>query len=493
LVGETTAADPMELSMSFRTRPATRLLRLAVVAVLAAAMVVPAMAASAHVNLPRDGSSAETPVQRLIEQGRIPAEDVAQAADLLNFEHVYGRDPGGAAGAAKGTDVEFFSPSIPQRDPSTGEPVLDASGNPVLEVRDFAVVGAYDRGAFIFDITSPATPQFVVNIPCNQRQNDVQIKQFGSRWVLAMTKDADSGASCIPTNKGGAGLAGIALFDISDPYAVKSNVAGAKMYSFGVRNGAHNFTFHPTKPYGYVSTGEIGGGQGHVPIIDFTDLMAPKLAADPTLVGSPHDISFNADGSRAYLAAENNMAIWNTTNPVAPTEISISAGPASYVHGADPTPDGKHVIFTDESLVLGGFFTSRKSVCPGGGITIYDIAGANEARPVPLGFGVANIQGVDPAINGACTAHVGKITANSKYYVTGWYRGGARVFDISDPAKPTDIGHAMMPGTEVWAAKFYKGDYVYSADMQRGFDVFRWTGPTLGNPPTAAQLAAQAQ
>jgi uncharacterized repeat protein (TIGR01451 family) len=33
-----------------------------------------------------------------------------------------------------------------------------------------------------------------------------------------------------------------------------------------------------------------------------------------------------------------------------------------------------------------------------------------------------------------------------------------------------------MPGTNTWAAKFYKGPYVYAGDLGRGFDVFRWSG-----------------
>jgi uncharacterized repeat protein (TIGR01451 family) len=69
------------------------------------------------------------------------------------------------------------------------------------------------------------------------------------------------------------------------------------------------------------------------------------------------------------------------------------------------------------------------------------------------------------------------MSANGDVMTLGWYRGGVRVVEHSDPSMPTEIGKAVMDGAEVWAAKFYKGPYVYASDTRRGFDVFKWTGP----------------
>jgi hypothetical protein len=447
-------------------------------ALLALALLAPAPAALAAVDYPSLAGSAVTPVERY-RAGAVGQPADAEG-DLRNFEHVFHFPfPGGDA-IDQGTDIEFYTPTVPRRD-EAGQVVLDADGNAILEPRDFAIVGSYDRGAFVFDITDPEQTRFVRQIRCEQRQNDPQIKQFGDRWILALTKDS-TGNPCAKPALGENGPAGIAVFDITDPYAPK------ELFSFRTRGGAHNFTWHPTQPVGWVSTGDLPGGMNHIPIIDFSDLAKPKLVADIPVEGGPHDISFNADGSRAYVASENNARIYNTTDPKAPVLLSRFAAPAAYVHGTDPTPDGKTLIVTDESLVLGGFFASRSALCPGGGITMYDISGANETAPKPIGYGLANFQGQTPD-HRACTAHVGKITADSKYYVTGWYLAGVRVFDISNPSRPTDVGHAMMPGSEVWAAKFHKGDYVYTGDLGRGFDVYRWTGPTFGNPPVAGQAA----
>ncbi len=258
------------------------------------------------------------------------------------------------------------------------------------------------------------------------------------------------------------------MYDITDPYAI------TPLVTFRTAGGALNFTNHPTHPFRDGATGDLPGA----------DITEPHHADHrlPAFEGGPHDISFNTDGSRVYVASENNMRPYDSTDPAKPVLLSRSGGPAAYVHGADPTPDGKHLLLTDENIVTGGFFAARTAVCPGGGFTIYNIEGANERQPVPVGFGLADYKGPTPD-HRACTAHVGSFSPNSKYYVTGWYLAGVRVFDISDPRNPKDVGHAMMPGTEVWAAKFHKGPYVYTGDLGRGFDVYRWTGPELGTPP----------
>lgn len=475
------------MRLSLNQRPAEQHGRAKRALLVVAAMVVTGgllapltvVEAIASGNLP-GLDSAETAVERFQVTQTGGSSSGTDDADLRNTQHLYNFNPGGDPASARGTDVEFYTPTIPARDES-GEIILDAEGNPVMVTRDFAIMGAYDRGAYVFDITDPENVKFVVNIPCNQTQNDVQIARIDGRWLLALARDGSTNP-CVSPRLGTPNAAGIAVFDVSDPYAYKP------LWSFRTTGGAHNFTFHPTKPYGYVSTGDLPGALNHIPIIDFTDVMNPKLAADISVEGGPHDISFNTTGTRAYVASENNMRIYDTTDPKNPVLLSRSVGLASYVHGADPTPDGKHVIFTDESLVLGGFFTNRQPVCPGGGFSIYNVEGTNERNPVPLSYNLANIQGTDPSRGGACTAHVGRITPNSKYYITGWYRGGSRVFDISNPALVTEVGHAMMDGPtgwtgEVWAAKPHKGNYIYAADMRRGFDVFKWTGPDLGMPP----------
>lgn len=376
-----------------------------------------------------------------------------------------------SAGADQGTDIEFYSPVVARRLPN-GKPAPGGK----KEQRDFAIVGAYDRGAFIYDITDPENTRFVTQIECNQRQNDIQIKQLGRRWVVMLSNDR-SGALCagprdvgVPGERGGA-----AVFDITDPYAPKA------MYNLRVRDGVHNWTWHPTAPVGLVSTGDLPGGVDHLPVYDFTDVDNPRLVSDEATEGGPHDMTFSADGRTGYVASENNVRVYDTTDPRAPKLTFRGPTIASYIHGADPTPDGKTLLVTDESLVLGGFFASRTAVCPGGGVSLFDARTAGVLKP--LSYLVADIEGASPD-HRACTAHVGRVSPDSTHYVTGWYLGGVRLFDIRNPSSPKEVGHAMMPASEVWSAKFHKGQYVYTGDLGRGFDVYKVDAAIkLGTPP----------
>jgi hypothetical protein len=63
-----------------------------------------------------------------------------------------------------------------------------------------------------------------------------------------------------------------------------------------------------------------------------------------------------------------------------------------------------------------------------------------------------------------------------------WYSGGLRVFDISDPANPVDVGHYIdEKGNEFWGvalATDQNGDrIVLASDMDYGLFIFRYTGP----------------
>lgn len=402
----------------------------------------------------------------------------AAVPEFTNMTHLYQFLPPSPPTVAtrRASDHEFYTAIVPKRDYTTGQ-LLDEAGNPlmppappVMVKRDFAIMGSYNGGAWVFDITNPEAVQFVRNIPCNQQQNDVQIKQFGNRWVLALARDSNI-APCITEPHFGLNQdGGTVFFDVTDPYAF------SPMYSFRYTGATHNFTFHPTKPYGWVSTGDLPGGMNHIPILNFTNIDNPVLAADPSTVGGPHDIAFTVDGLRAFVASENNHRIYDTTNPAAPVLISQVPVPntGTYAHGLDPSQDRRMMVSTNESLALGGFFQAGSSVCPGEGLTFYDIA--DEAAPVPMGEFVADIRGPSVGDGRACTAHVGLMSPDGNVMVLGWYRGGVRVVDHADMTQPVEIGKAVMDGAEVWAAKFYKGPYVFASDTRRGFDVFKWTG-----------------
>ncbi len=553
--------------------------------------------------------------------------------ELFNLEHVFNfnpesHDPGRSPSV--GSDLEFFSHTVPLRNYATGA-FVDEQGNelperakPVMTERDFAVVGSYERGGYVFDITDPEQPQFVTQVTCRQPRNDVGIKKFTdpvtgeTRVVLALTQQAGlpcggegigvgvqvnspgdlagfivanqwigtadvarqqadlvyAGPGCSPADyvdvdvrgkialvsqRGeevaagveecetstffqkmqsaeqagaigllqvraddvvagrtaissgipgleltktdgtaileavqagrtvnvtfterlpddgfrivGSGSGGLGVFDITDPYDWKP------MYRLRTGSGGvHNFAFHPTEPYGYVANGALPGLVNRIPIVDFSDLDNPVLLPGPATEGGVHDTEFSWDGKRAYAASENNYRIYDTTDPANPVLLSRTPNVGSYAHGVFPDSDRELMVTNNESLVLGGFLVAGTGVCPGEGLASYDIAGDNERQPIgPLGYYAPNVAGPSPDER-PCTSHFGRFAPSTKLMSIGWYIAGARVVDWSNPSLPVEVAGAVMPGTNTWAAKFYKGPYLYAGDLGRGFDVFRWSG-----------------
>lgn len=424
---------------------------------------------------------------------------------FLNLEHIYnfsipGSDP------YVGTDLAFWTATVPLRDYSTGE-LVDEQGvplpdgePPVLASRDFAVMGNTGAvgGGYIFDITDPEAIELVNAASCRQARNDPSIVHVDGR-VLLILADEDGGQSVcnrIPRFGDPTGD-GIAVFDVTDPYLPEP------MYSVQVDGGAHTATAHPTEPFVWISTGDLPGaflgdgsdgeGHNHIPIVDFTDPEAPAITSVEVRLGGPHNVEFSPDGARAYVANENHYEIWDSTDPGSPTLISdTTVNVGTYAHGLWGTPDKQLMITNNESLALGGFFASGSGVCPGEGLGFYDTS--DESNPTPVGYFVPPLVGKVPTGDPrACTSHFGNVAPNGHVMSVAWYIGGARVLDFSDPSAPTEVAHAVMADAESWSAKTYKGPYVYVGDIVRGFDVFKWTGdgpaPWETPPPEAAPSA----
>jgi hypothetical protein len=269
----------------------------------------------------------------------------------------------------------------------------------------------------------------------------------------------------------GEGSGGLGVFDITDPFDWKP------MYRIQTgMGGVHNFAFHPTADVGYVWTGALPGVIDSIPIIDFRDLDNPEVLPAPATLGGPHDGELNADGSRIYVASENNYQIYDNTDPFDPQLISMAPNVGSYAHGVFPSPDGQIMVTNNESLVLGGFFVAGTGVCPGEGLAAYNIS--NEQTPIgPVGYYVPNVAGpVGPEDDRPCTSHFGRFAPGTRILSMGWYIGGVRIIDWTNPSLPVEVAGAVLEGTNTWAAKFHKGPYIYAGDIGRGFDAFRWSG-----------------
>jgi hypothetical protein len=391
-------------------------------------------------------------------------------------------------GGFSGSDIEFASREVTKLSGgATGDPVckrnatgaclVDGSGNTIYEteVRDFAVAGGYGTNARIVDITDPRNPVLIGTTPCSISQNDIQIQ--GDLLLVA----ADGNGSCKRSDGANQPFAGTAVLDFSDPR--NPTYISRLQYS----RGSHNHTFVPGKPFVYLSDSDVAStGLGNIPIWDLTDPANPVMRFEFKLgAHSPHDITFNASGTRAYVAAVTLTYILNTENPAAPTLVSVIPNEGiSISHQADPTPDGDYLLVSDE---LGG---GAAGLSPGGPVHVYDIR--NELRPVKVGI-IENdcaphvchpLTDTVPT----STSHVFRINPDGYTMAIAWYKDGLGVVDFSSirganlsgtgttsKIGAKVIGWIRMPNANTWAAKMWMErhpGYVFTNDIRRGFDVF---------------------
>ena len=433
-------------------------------------------------------------------------------------------------GKNQGTDLEFAVLT------ATGNPARSsdvAPKRPGIQHR-YSVAGSYDNGMHIIDITNPTAPRKAGRYDCGVSQGDVQVFTRGARTYATYTMDAayvlHEGSQCVLEAKalglfkgtgeaaptavdpfGDFGRAGIGTYiaDITNPARPRtvSYVASTK--------GAHNMTVHPSGNYLYESNSQLytTAADAGIEVFDIRRFAAPRRVAKLTLPPTPglgaesHDLTFNGAGTRAYSAALSQTVSINTEDPRKPSIISVIVDPTINVHHqADPatltdktTGQTRRFLFIEDEFV-GALGTGQ---CPNGGVHVYDITGPLENAPVKVGYwnidelretdsGISNTGVSDPPFGAismqSCTAHVFNIHQNQALMTIAFYNGGVRVVDLSNLVGVSlggnglgmkQLGYYRFPDSNTWAVKApfvnRKGFYLYGNDIQRGFDVYRYT------------------
>jgi hypothetical protein len=375
--------------------------------------------------------------------------------------------------------------------------------------KKYALAGTLRGGMQIIDITKPTRPRRAAVYDCAITQGDIQVWTTKRRILASYTADSTLGAEgaasrCARDLKLDADDAGTVIVDVTNPRDPKS------VAFLPVGRGSHNMTIHPSGKFLYNSNSDlITSTEPTITIYDIANPRRPKFVQDfsipfvPASLGSEsHDITFSADGTRAYSAALSQTLVLDTTDPRNPEIISQIVDPSiNVVHQSDPVTltraDGSKrtlLVITDERA---GAAASVE--CPGGGLHVYDITGDLEAEPAKLGAWF--IPATTVSDGATCTSHVLRMYEKQEMMTISWYAQGVRVLDISGLAdydgSPTDmamgdgvgmkeIGNFVFPDSDSWSFKTNKikrdGSFFgYSNDLVRGFDVFRYDGSTIGN------------
>jgi hypothetical protein len=324
-------------------------------------------------------------------------------------------------------------------------------------------------GLHIIDVTNPKKIKEISRLKCVLSQGDVQIS-YNKRYVYIAADGGGGPEACI-----GVGKLGFMIVDIK-------NLKRPKPVGFAeIPRGSHNITAHPTKPFVYNSDSDLAHqGLGVIEVWNVKNARKPKMVYEHFVgVHSPHDISFNRNGTRAVTAAVSHIDLLDTTNPAKPVSLFTTQCPGCTItHDAKFTPDGKKLLIGDEA---GG---GAPFPCPGGALYAYTIEGT-ETQPVLVPQGTYwpdELVAAQPPGVGGCTSHVMDVSDNGKKLAISWYTAGTRYLDISNTMGATigengtgikELGWFIPEGGNSWSSKFHKGPYIYSNDINRGFDVYK--------------------
>ncbi|MFA9445597.1 LVIVD repeat-containing protein [Egicoccus sp. AB-alg6-2] len=430
--------------------------------------------------------------------GAGPMEHVAN----VPYANAHGTGPN------QGTDLEFAT--IPVARTVEERVGLGRGGGAVrtrteVEDRTFVFAGTYTNGLQILDVTDPGRPRPVAVYDCAIAQGDVQVFERDARWYVTYTRDlgyasqtrTDSAcfreAEALGFGARDALGPGTFVVDVTDPHAPTL----ASFVSFP--KGSHNQTVHPSGDYLYNSNSELITsvvGEVGIEVVDIRDLAAPvqvafvPLPIRPGLGTESHDITFNADGTRAYSAALSQTVIIDTTDPADPSVVSSFVDPAINVeHQANPVTLTDPILGRREFLVVEDEVAgaSPTGQCPNGGVHVYDITGDLERTPRKVGYWNIRDVGLTTDGLGTCTAHVFEIHEDEALMTIAFYNGGVRVVDLSGLVGVAlgELGVGMrevasfrFQDSDTWAVKAPSVSrdrpfHVYGNDIARGLDVYR--------------------
>jgi hypothetical protein len=357
-----------------------------------------------------------------------------------------------------------------------------------------AFEGSYD-GFRIIDISKPKSPAVLADVRCHGPQNDVSVWH---NLVFLSVDRPQTTAGCdsvdAPDLTDPSTFEGIRIFDATDPKNPQL------VASVPTDCGSHTNTLVPDTKNGrvllYVSSYALRAGphcgqgreqnplHGKISIVA-VPLAAPQTAsviATPTVqapvfgTGSPefaptvgcHDIALFMPRHLAAAACMSEGQIWDITRPEAPRVLAhIRNSAFEFWHSATFSWDGKVVVFGDESLTGSCHSPTERD----GRLWFYSLA--QPSKPALLSsFLIAPQPRAD-----YCSVHMFDVIPRPgrSILVSGWYEGGARVIDFTDPRKPRQLAVNVPPRADEWAAYWYNGT-IFSSDINRGLDVFALRG-----------------
>ena len=397
--------------------------------------------------------------------------------------------------------------------------------------KGIAFLGGYDSpstlfGILIADVSNPKNMTALSFIPCNPGTRCPYVRLNTSRQILVATQDTRASNPAQPP-PGEPVRAGISFHDVSDP----RDPQPLAFFLTRDTGRTHGFEIDDSFVYACANTPDskvgVPGGNQELLIIDYRDSASPTLASSLHIEGQHQEEEFeerdrfNPDGTeqkvwcheitlhkkRLYIAwRDAGMVIVDVSDPFDPTIISrldyvppFSGGSIGAAHTsapvvADPDEHPSLLVLTDEIFD-----------CPPGFGRVVDISDLSNPQVVSsyriphVGDDFNSMAGEFRCPPGEQSAHLPwfDFRAPSLLYQA-WYDQGVRVWDISNPFLPREVGFYLSPRYAApGRADRHTREVFQDPDTELlfvtdgsggGLTVLRWVGPIpKGDPIPAAR------
>jgi hypothetical protein len=316
---------------------------------------------------------------------------------------------------------------------------------------------SFNQGWSIVDVTDPANPRYVKFIPYVTDDKSIITSQVTLHDNLMLTSLNSFKPQANP-------LPALLIWDISDPENPKQ--IGSWM---GGATGAHRNSY-PGGKYAYLSTSYPGFTGNIMVILDLSDPAHPKDVGKwwqpgqkqgetplPYPEGFHGPVNVSPDGKMASLPYTPDVVNLDISDPTQPkligklhiTEPFARVGTQS-VHSVLPLWDRKLLYVSSEAM---------KEKCEDDGFNFAGmIDNADPAHPRLISVFPTPVPAADAPYRDFCDKggrfgphninqeiHNPAIQQPGKLLDVAWFNAGLRIFDVSDPRLPKEVGYFMPP------------------------------------------------
>jgi hypothetical protein len=388
---------------------------------------------------------------------------------------------------------------------------------------DMAFAGNYN-GFRVFDISEPTSPTVLADVWCPGPQNDISI--WGDVIVVSVDtvmEDDECGSPAVPATQRHDvdtfpdAWEGLRVFSLSEVLATPADADGfvrpEQVATVYTDCGSHTHTGVPDgdRVLVYVSSYPLRSGPTCGPEnaerFDYDPLHA-QISIVEVPLGAPedaallrtvpidvptwdtlepfgfnpmqgcHDIQVDTKTMLAAAACVSVGQLWDISDPENPQTLNprweVNEPEVEFYHSALFSEDRSIVVFGDESILV-------TDACGDGRDTGSGQLWFHNRNTGRLHSSFQIPREVDLY----CSAHLfNNIPRGGRFMVASWYNGGVTVIDYRNPRKPQEIAFYRPEPTDDpvaaepnghWSAYFYNG-FIYGNDLDRGFDVFEYTG-----------------